>query len=77
MYELQLLLTNNWKKITDQVYTPPKSFTVTEWGATLIQSDRYDIRLNFENEATPQAGTYCWHVLNCGQLTRDPIFVTG
>ena len=59
MYELQLLLTNNWVKITNRISKPPP----IDWGATLIQANRYEIRLNFENKATPQAGSNCWHDL--------------
>ena len=63
MHELQLLLTNNWIEITEKVAKPPKSLAEDEWGANLIQSDRYEIRLNFKNEGATQAGSYCWQDL--------------
>ena len=50
----------NWDGITDMINKRPKDISAVDWGATMIQSDRYEIHLNFENVGQQQEGNLCW-----------------
>ena len=57
MYELQKTLSIHWLSVAETIENKPIEFKEEDWGGTRIQSERYEIHLNFEKD---QPGTGCW-----------------
>ena len=56
MYDLQLNISLNWKGMTELIYNRPTTVSPEKWGGTMIQSNRYEIHLNFGDEGV----NLCW-----------------
>jgi len=50
IYDLQLNITLNWEGMTEIIYNRPTTILPEKWDGTMIQSDRYEIHLNFGDE---------------------------
>ena len=56
MYDLQLNISLNWEGMTEIIYNRPTTVSPEKWGGTMIQSNRYEIHLNFGDEGV----NLCW-----------------
>ena len=57
MYELQKAISINWNSVPETIDNKLIEVREEDWGETRIQSQRYEIHLNFGND---QSETGCW-----------------